>query len=939
MVSVCMSSGSMTDGPLTSVVTTDSLPGHGRENQAVEMPAVLSNAGVTAREAEVLEALGSRLANAEIAERLYISVRTVESHVSALLRKLDEPDRRALAARALDVFGSVPPRVPPGLVAMVDGMPLVGRAGELERLVDAGRSARVAGLRRLAVVSGEAGIGKTRIAAEAAMRMHDEGALVLYGRCQQDALVPYQAFIDAVTPLDGRVSRLLAEGDDGGGAGAGAARHRRFEEVDLLLASPPTLVVLLLDDVQWIDPSGVQLLRHVLHHSDRSPLLVVATGRPEVHEPGRPMNDVLATHAAGLELIPLEGLSLPEAERLVASIASRDRERTRTAWERTGGNPFLLTELVSHAPGDSLPATARDAIVGRVAGLGPHVFETLCAAAVAGEAFRRAPLLSALRSSTDVHAALDRAFKAAVVTEDRDRPGEYRFTHAIVREALLGAISPGQRSRLHVRLADALEGLGPSSLVDAARHRHAGLAEGDAVRTLRSAIDAFDLTMDMLAFEVAASLADMALDAIEAGAGDDDARADAILRRGRAHLRAGDLEAATADCREALALANRRHLRDVGAEAVLGWADASPVWGRLPDLRAALEHALEQPPDDLDLRARLKARLAQLLYYEDAAERRTLLSAEAVEDASRSGRPEALAAVLSTGHAALWQPGDLERRTAIAHQIVTAASAAGEPELEAAGRGWLAVDLLESGARQEADAAFERHAALAAHLHQPLLLRDAELWAGMRAILDGRFGDADGHIETARELGEAAHDPSTETIYWVQRYWLTLERGDVAEMDAVVDPCTRIATDNRDVPAWRAALALLHTRRDDRPAAEAAYDMLAAERFSAIPADVVWLNAMTYLAETCAYLGDDEGARVLLDALIPHTGLVVLIDRALACKGSVDRFIGLLAAVAGDPRTADAHLGRAVEVHRALRADPLTERAGRERAALAGRRP
>jgi hypothetical protein len=96
---------------------------------------------------------------------------------------------------------------------------------------------------------------------------------------------------------------------------------------------------------------------------------------------------------------------------------------------------------------------------------------------------------------------------------------------------------------------------------------------------------------------------------------------------------------------------------------------------------------------------------------------------------------------------------------------------------------------------------------------------------------------------------------------------------------------------------------------------------------------------MTYLAETCAYLGDDEGARVLLDALIPHTGLVVLIDRALACKGSVDRFIGLLAAVAGDPRTADAHLGRAVEVHRALRADPLTERAGRERAALAGRRP
>jgi DNA-binding CsgD family transcriptional regulator len=906
-----------------------------RESDTMEVPAMLERAGVTAREAEVLDALGQRLANAEIAERLYISVRTVESHVSALLRKLDEPDRRALSARAREAFPSPPTAMPTGLLAATSGLPLVGRAEELAALVDMGRSALAAGVRRLAVVSGDAGIGKTRLAAEAAVRLHAEGAFVLHGRCQQDALVPYQSFIEAAAPLSGHVARLLAEADTAGQDAVGAARHRRFEEFDHVLTSPPELVVLLLDDLQWIDPSGLQLLRHLLHQSSRSALLVMATGRQEIHHARHGVAHVLAPGTSIVEVIGLHGLSLDETERLATSIATSDPRRSRDLWERTGGNPFLVAELLRHPPSSALPVTARDAILSRVAGLGPQVFDTLAAAAVMGEVLRRAPLLAALGGDADVHAAaLDRAYDASVLTEDPSRPGEYQFALSIVREALIGALSPGQRARLHRRFADALEGLGPSSIIEVARHRHAALADGDARAAWRAAIDAIDHAMDTLAFEVAASLANIALDAIDAGAGDQRDRGDAILRRGRARIKGGDLESGAADCRTALQLANRHDLERLRAEAVLAWAEASPVWGRHPDLLAALENAVEHPPDDLGLRGRLKARLAQLLYYEDAPARRMELSQEAIDDARSSHTPEAIASVLHTSHAALWQPGDLERRTAIAHQIVATASAAGDPELEAHGRGWLAVDLLEAGDRRQADQAFADHAALAARLHQPLIRRDAELWAAMRAILDGRFTDADLHIERARDLGDAAHDPSTDTIYWVQRYWIALERGDPAELDDVVEPCARIAADNSDVPAWRAALALLHARRGDRQATHAEYDPLAAGSFSTIPSDVVWLNAVTYLAETCAYLGDESGARVLLDQLAPYADLIALIDRALACKGSVHRFTGLLAAAAGDTATADQHLARAVEVHRQLRAPALTERTERERAGL-----
>lgn len=159
----------------------------------------LPDTQVTAREAEVLDLLGEHLTNAEIAARLYISERTVESHVSSLLRKLGAPDRRELARRprrttpSADRTMDLPAAV--GLLADAGGF--VGRSMERRSLDDAWRLARE-GHTLVAFVTGGAGMGKSRLVAEMAAAAHTEGARVLLGACYEDVDDPYGPFVQAL---------------------------------------------------------------------------------------------------------------------------------------------------------------------------------------------------------------------------------------------------------------------------------------------------------------------------------------------------------------------------------------------------------------------------------------------------------------------------------------------------------------------------------------------------------------------------------------------------------------------------------------------------------------------------------------------------------------------------------------------------------------------
>ena len=177
---------------------------------------------------------------------------------------------------------SVP--LPPSL-GLPRGTPFVGRGEALQRVLDAYATA-AAGRRRAVLVAGEPGIGKSRLIAEAAQQLHARGAVVLYGRCDEEALVAYQPLVEALRhyalhtspeelrtalgPDAGELTRLLPDLEEvlGAGEAKGGERYRLFETVNTLVAavSRTTPVVLVLEDLQWVDTASALLVRHLFRH-------------------------------------------------------------------------------------------------------------------------------------------------------------------------------------------------------------------------------------------------------------------------------------------------------------------------------------------------------------------------------------------------------------------------------------------------------------------------------------------------------------------------------------------------------------------------------------------------------------------------------------------------------------------------------------------------
>ncbi len=916
---------------------------------------------ITAREAEVLDAVADRLSNGEIAERLFISVRTVESHVSALLRKLGAADRRELARLGQSAERTAQPgaTLPAPLATSLAGGTFAGRSEELDRILAAVTAVGERHGRHLVVVSGAAGIGKTRLLAEAAATLAGSGATIAFGRCDEEALVPYQplaeiaAFIapraptsvvESVTHLLRPVVPALHVGTEPRIEDADSQvsmRAELFGAFDRLVSAAPAPVLLVVDDLQWADRPTLLALRHLLRSPAATPVLVAAGVRAESLVPESQLGRVLTALEAGSAVthVRLAGLSSEQAAMIVEHDFPQSTALARTAWERTDGNPFLLRELMHHLDEtgadslDAVPAGLREVVARRVAHLDPDLVHVLTAAALIGESFR----LGVAARAADVEPgavldAVEAALRAGLLVEVPESADTYRFAHALVRDALVQRLASSRRLHLHLRIADELERGGASrNLAEIAHHLHAALPEADLARVADVAERAAEQAIDRLAYEQAAALASMVIDVAGEHEPTPDRLSRALATRGEARLRAGDGVAARADLVRAARLATRIGDGRLLARAALGVGDAASIWGADAELVDLLERARTALNDDGDaLRARVTARLAQALYYTADTDRRRELCDLAEADAAAAGDDVALAWVLSARHAALWSPEDVDERIDAALRIRKLGATSGHDELVARGLALLLVDLMEAGDVAGARRAMDEHAEVADRLRQPIRLRDVSLWRGCCAMLEGRLDDAERSIDQALDLSRAAEDANADLIYWVQRFWLVIARGEDGQLDRLIIEYERLTREVEHVPAWRAALAYLHAFRGDRDEAAQHFDVLARDGFGGIPRDLQWLNAMTYSAEVCAFLGDGERAEVLFELLSPFEQRVAVVDRAMACKGAVARHLGLLAATCGRSDEAERLLRAALDKHRAIGAVLLEERTARE---------
>ncbi len=400
----------------------------------------------------------------------------------------------------------------PTALRSVPQTPYVGRIEEHERLRASSREVRD-GSRRVVLLSGEPGIGKTRLAAHAALEAHDDGFAVCWGAAAEYLSAPYGPWIQALSHYvehgpeavlaahvdrhGGEIARLLRGSLDKRMAGVPMPQqadpetdqYLMFEAVVGLLqaAGEHSPVVLVLDDLHWADIQTLSLLEHVAAGTGNAPLLVLGTYRDSDLDRGHPLRGALADlqRLDGVKRQALHGLGVDEVAELVAATTGLEMnaaglELAREIAGETDGNPFFVAEILRHLTESGalsqvpdgrwqlwssiaelgLPHSLREVVCSRIDRLGEQLEQTLTIGAVAGRTFD-VELLALLveAGEEELLDALDMAVQASVLVESPARVGRFSFAHPVINHALYEAAGPARRSWLHRRVAEGLEQL------------------------------------------------------------------------------------------------------------------------------------------------------------------------------------------------------------------------------------------------------------------------------------------------------------------------------------------------------------------------------------------------------------------------------------------------------------------------------------------------
>ncbi len=694
------------------------------------------------------------------------------------------------------------------------GAGLVGREDVLAQLRRAVEDA-ARGRGRLLLLTGEAGIGKTAVAAEVAAEAEGRGVRVVWGWGWQGEGAPaywpwVQVFRSLVTkgrapqpPPAPSLARLLPELPGSADPPvdvdelAPAARFRLLDELTsvLLAASEDRPLAVVLDDLQWADPPSIHLLDFVARQLPAARVLVLGTYRDLDQPPNDPLAPLLADLAARGTVIPMGALSEDEVARLVATIVGGEPEPALVAAvrRRTGGNPFFVQQvtrlLLAQAgatdgplTGESvgIPSGVREAIERRLARLSPRCVEVVTAGAVVGPEFT-AGLLARVTGEPAgaVRDLLGEAARAHVLAGPTGPFRPYRFAHDLFRESIVEGLGGEVRARLHLRVGRALERerdaggvVPPAQLANHFAQAGAGAADAAGRYAAMAAAEA----TQRLAYEEAARQWARALEALEGSARPDSGRrTELLLELAAARRRAGDLAGSRQASLQATELARRAADAPGLARAALSLqAVGTRSWPSLVhELVPVLEEAADALGDqDTPLRAQVLASLARELAWNgmDVA-RAARLADTAIVTARRTGDRATLASCLLAQHNAGWAPGNAADRLALAGQIAELAGDGGDLELLAEARLLRTADRLEL-----ADPAFQVELAEflqgAATLGQPRLDYAALARRAMQALLAGRLGEAERLVAEAATLGREIGEPDAEDVELAQLWEL-----------------------------------------------------------------------------------------------------------------------------------------------------------------------
>jgi AAA ATPase-like protein len=557
----------------------------------------------------------------------------------------------------------------------------VGRAAELAAL-EAALAAAGEGRPAVALVGGEAGVGKTRLVAELTDRAAARGALVATGGSVEltAGAAPYLAFTGALRDLGRAVGArawermcagappelagLLPGASDEAGARADPAARARLlgQAHDLLAEAASTAPLLLvLEDVHWADRSTLDLAGYLARALRHERVALVATFRSDETARRPALRTWLAELArtGGVQRIELD----PFDDAEIAELLAADSATAASIARRSGGNAFLAEELYD-AGGDeaTLPASIRDLLAVRIAAL-PEPAQAVLRAAAAAGARVDDELLGAVVDlpPTELAAALRTAVAHHLLAAD-GRDGRLAFRHELVREAAYAELLPGERRRLHAACARLLEewpelGETPASAAASiARHWDAA---GDADRALAACLRAAAAAQGVHAPAEALVLYQRALTLWDQVTEPEMSRLDLLERAAETAVHAGEAAVALGLLDDAIALADpdADHVRAGVLHSQRAWY-SWPAGAAGPSTYEHHTRALAlipaEPPSEARARAVTDLAYTDMLDGSMDASRQHAVEAVALARAPARGRSRAWRSTSSAPRAPCW---------------------------------------------------------------------------------------------------------------------------------------------------------------------------------------------------------------------------------------------------------------------------------------------
>jgi len=878
----------------------------------------------------------------------------------------------------------VPPASLPAQLQPRPAMPFVGRTAELGRLAMLPDRARSDG-RQIALVGGEPGSGKTRLARELARHVTSSGLSVLYGACDPAVRTPYQPFVEALEPavagLDAdelepgadrypaSLTRLLpgvrAEAGDPMATTAhvetndpDAERHELHTALTALLArlachSP---ALLMLDDVQWADASSLLLLRHLARTLGATPIVVLVLFR----DGGGELPEALASTLAelhrldGVERIRLGGLSVADIQELVHrssdSLWDAHGELAEQLLGLTDGNAFLIGEVWRHMldregePGRSSPADAaipesvREVMADRVSGVTPALGELLQLIAVSPRGIAL-PVLraAALMDDEPLLGALDEGLHSGMLDEIRDANPVYRIRHELLRRTVYERLSSFRAAALHLRVGEALEampgGRRDRIINELAFHFRAAAPIAGNGRAIEYALQAAAQAERSLAFAEAAGRFE---EALVLGVPDLRTEAEVRCRQGLAWHLAGRSAPALESFAAAAAAARECGDEALQARAAIGFETGCWRPGTDDPRAVALlqEAARGVGAEPSALRVRVLAHLSRALAYRGDHVGAGACWSQAVAMARLVADRGALMVALS--HAA-WTRGSrgLDEILADLTEAVELARMLPHGPLSDVARGMRIALLIEAYAIDEARADIAAHRELSERAGQHFLAVIVEQHDAILALCDGQLDAAEAAATRADEIARRVEGASS-AVYGIQMFSIRREQGRLGE----IAPVVRLIASREMEPdsLWRPALAVLLAEIGDVEAARRELQKLVDAGLGTVPRGGLGVGGLTYMADACALIEDAALAPPIYEQLLAYEGQNTVIGSAVACYGAADRMLGALATVMKRWDAAERHLENALVLNRRMGSPTWIAHTRYERARLTVRR-